>query len=999
MMIIVKLFCLLLLLAWDVCATTEQDVNNMALDGGTVQMQYLHDDGKTIRSVSCPRYFFTLSTANVQAEIKYKLYHSRWSDRVILDLMYHGLRYGDVNGTRTSPESTSSKKKKNQQLKWDILQRNANSHCKWEGIVCNKDNKVTQISLSRLGLSGTLPDELHQMSQLEMIEVNNNKIHGRLHASYGKMSSLKLFNVEDNHLEGSIPGSWSHGMTSMEFFSLAGNSFTGTLPQLDDWKSLIYLDLSRNRLEGPVSLFENNLKLATLSLRRNQLTGTLQLQSSLPEMKGLDLSHNQLSGTAISKDFLSNMPNLLELSMQSNLLTGYLPSELFLLSHLRMLRLSDNLLTGSLPDAESSTGGKWSDMKELEKIELKHNKLTGTLPPNIFWPGNRLTSLDLGFNKFEGKLPTTIKYASKLLHLLLPYNHFEGSIPVELAKTNKNLKFNFTENRFTSIPKELCNHRIDLNQQAYYYLYDCNPLICEKGTFTLNGAQDIYSGCQTCDGLSKPESEYIGRTTCPTKNFTYGDQDMVGELSETEILRLLHAQTGGMYWGRKYMHWGMPVNDPCDHPGITCTNSHVVKIDLSEVSLCTDYKRNPLPDEDCRGIPSELALLEHLEVLNLGKQQHLRGTIPWELGHTKLKYLEITNAPGMNGTIPSSFGHMTNLKVLNLSSCKFNGTIPEEFYELTKLEKLHLNMNDFSGHISSNIQKLTNLKEFMMSRTYLSGTIPEELGKLTAIENLELYGTHLTGNIPASIGNCTNLKRVDMFNNKLTGSLPSELSKLQSLQILHLKLNQLTGTISPNFGELSYLSWFDVSSNKLSGTISPTFGASRSLHDFRVGNNRIYAPIPPSLCKNVHINGGLTATYGCDAIVCPLGTFSETGHAIDTNPGCLACPEGLTSIYLGAIRCELISDHDILNMFYDVLLNDLDAKERKQLGSEMGGGLYRESMIGATNTKEDDDDSDTTGSHSSWKDPSASVCEWKGVRCGSKGEILSFRFPTPFMDE
>jgi hypothetical protein len=183
--------------------------------------------------------------------------------------------------------------------------------------------------------------------------------------------------------------------------------------------------------------------------------------------------------------------------------------------------------------------------------------------------------------------------------------------------------------------------------------------------------------------------------------------------------------------------------------------------------------------------------------------------------------------------------------------------------------------------------------------------------------------------------------RSDLFNNKLTGTLPD---LPQSLQILHLKLNQLTGTISPNFGELSYLSWFDVSSNKLHGTIPSSFGSSRSLHDFRVGNNRIYGPIPPSLCRNVHINGGLTATYGCDGIICPLGTFSEIGHATDANPGCIPCPEGLTSMYLGASNCEAISDHAILNMFYDVLLNDLDAKEREQLSSEMGGGLYKEGI-------------------------------------------------------
>lgn len=124
-------------------------------------------------------------------------------------------------------------------------------------------------------------------------------------------------------------------------------------------------------------------------------------------------------------------------------------------------------------------------------------------------------------------------------------------------------------------------------------------------------------------------------------------------------------------------------------------------------------------------------------------------------------------------------------------------------------------------------------------------------------------------------------------------------------------------------------------------------------------------------------------------------------------------------MYLGSSKCELISDHDILNMFYDVLLSGLDAKEEKQLSyNEMGnGGLYyKESMIGTGTTTaeeetsdDDDDDSDsdissghrhrTEASHWSYKDPSSNVCEWKGVKCDSKREILSFRFPTPFMEE
>jgi hypothetical protein len=181
---------------------------------------------------------------------------------------------------------------------------------------------------------------------------------------------------------------------------------------------------------------------------------------------------------------------------------------------------------------------------------------------------------------------------------------------------------------------------------------------------------------------------------------------------------------------------------------------------------------------------------------------------------------------------------------------------------------------------------------------------------------------------------------------------------LQSLQILHVKLNQLTGTISPNFGKLPYLSWFDVSSNRLVGSIPETFGSSNSIKDFRLGGNMIYEPIPPALCTNSNINGGLTSTYACDGVICSLGTYSDPGHATHAE-GCKPCPDGQTTMYLGASSCETYSDKDILSIFFDVMRGENWNSLQKR----------------------------------NWKDKSESVCEWHGIDCDENGEISSIQFP------
>lgn len=131
-------------------------------------------------------------------------------------------------------------------------------------------------------------------------------------------------------------------------------------------------------------------------------------------------------------------------------------------------------------------------------------------------------------------------------------------------------------------------------------------------------------------------------------------------------------------------------------------------------------------------------------------------------------------------------------------------------------------------------------------------------------------------------------------------------------------MNRLTGTIPSGFGSLPYLSWFDVSTNSLHGTIPESFGPSRTLKDFRLGGNMIYGPVPQSLCSNPNINGGLTRTYGCSGVICPLGTYSDPGHATHSD-GCKPCPESLVTMYLGSSKCVRISQADIITILYDVM--------------------------------------------------------------------------------
>jgi len=152
--------------------------------------------------------------------------------------------------------------------------------------------------------------------------------------------------------------------------------------------------------------------------------------------------------------------------------------------------------------------------------------------------------------------------------------------------------------------------------------------------------------------------------------------------------------------------------------------------------------------------------------------------------------------------------------------------------------------------------------------------------------------------------------------------------------------------------------------SQLHGTIPATFGQSRSIKDFRLGGNMLYDPVPPSLCTNANVNGGLAKTYGCDGVICPLGTYSESGHATAADGGCKICPENETTMYLGSSECTPFSPEDILSVLFDAMEGDNWPKELRE----------------------------------NWKNRHIDVCYWSGVICDSKGDIVSIGFPIAWDD-
>ncbi|KAH6774308.1 hypothetical protein C2S51_012712 [Perilla frutescens var. frutescens] len=135
---------------------------------------------------------------------------------------------------------------------------------------------------------------------------------------------------------------------------------------------------------------------------------------------GLQLENMSLSGT-IDVDTLSQLP-LLSLSLRNNNFSGAFPSDIKKLAKLRRLFLSNNSFSGEIPDKA------FLGLKMLFQVDLAYNMFTGKIPTSLIRVP--LTNLTLQNNQFEGRIPD---FWQEGLLANLSNNKLHGAIPDVLS--------------------------------------------------------------------------------------------------------------------------------------------------------------------------------------------------------------------------------------------------------------------------------------------------------------------------------------------------------------------------------------------------------------------------------------------------------------------------------------------------------------------------------------------------------------------------------------
>ena len=111
---------------------------------------------------------------------------------------------------------------------------------------------VSDISLSSNQLSGTIPPELGNLTNLRSLYLYSNQLSGTIPPELGNLTDLQVFDLNDNQLSGSIPPELGN-LTYLQVFDLNDNQLSGSIPpELGNLTTLIGLDLSVNQFSGDV---------------------------------------------------------------------------------------------------------------------------------------------------------------------------------------------------------------------------------------------------------------------------------------------------------------------------------------------------------------------------------------------------------------------------------------------------------------------------------------------------------------------------------------------------------------------------------------------------------------------------------------------------------------------------------------------------------------------------------------------------------------------------
>lgn len=386
-----------------------------------------------------------------------------------------------------------------------------------------------------------------------------------------------------------------------------------------------------------------------------------------------------------------------------------------------------------------------------------------------------------------------------------------------------------------------------------------------------------------------------------------------------DALSALYESAGGSGWGRSdnWLDLNMPVESWW---GI----DKFINVNTTEVTWKVVLARNNLVGT----IPFDEWIFPNIEIFGVQGNPALTGTISENIStFTSLKSITLRDT-GITGPLPSGFFSLASLEIADLKSVDMTGVaLSEDWGLLTSLKTLHLQGTDIAGGVPVHMFDLTNLELLNLSNNVLRGTLPSEIGNLRKLKDLRIDRISLTGTIPSTLFDLPLLERLDAYSMpKLKGTIPdtvNSLSMLKTVQLhkcgfngtlpafsgsgmltsLKLHNNKLTGSIPENFLDQTAMSTevvtVDLMSNMLTGAVPESLNRFDDM--FITLADNMLTDVPLSLCsEDSRWMGGLISEYGCNSLLCPIGTYNPLGRQT-ADAVCEPCETGC---FYGEFTCK-----------------------------------------------------------------------------------------------
>ena len=83
----------------------------------------------------------------------------------------------------------------------------------WAGVKVDDNGRVIELHLSNHYLSGSIPQELENLTSLKVLNLEDNQLSGRIPPQLGNLVNLQVLNLKDNQLSGRYQLDWEISQT------------------------------------------------------------------------------------------------------------------------------------------------------------------------------------------------------------------------------------------------------------------------------------------------------------------------------------------------------------------------------------------------------------------------------------------------------------------------------------------------------------------------------------------------------------------------------------------------------------------------------------------------------------------------------------------------------------------------------------------------------------------------------------------------------------------